>query len=273
MELQPDLFADIDAVAQPAPGSPEETARLVSAADMDDVALVAAIPEAGFADSPLLAAEAGRRRLVEAIPALASLCRRFAGFGANRIVPEQAAALGALAAIGTHDAGQAVSETICQALVQGPTLAVAVAAAAQLNASLPAGILGPLLQHADPAIRATACRCARRSPEILPLLAALLRDHDRTVALSAACALGRLGGTDARPILKALLRERPSREVIEAVSAIADEECMVLLGKVARATPHLAAAALEALESIEHPHAGRVAAATRRLSQSAVGPD
>jgi hypothetical protein len=269
-EHQLDLFADVDAVAQPVPGSAEATVRLVSAADMDDAALVAAIPDAGFAYSPLLAAEAGRRRLVEAVPTLTALCRRFAGFGANRIVPEQAAALGALAAIGTHDAGQAVSEMICRAVVQGPTLAVAVAAAAQLNASLPAGILGSLLQHADPAIRATACRCARRDPHVLSLLLALLRDHDPTVALSAACTLGRLGHSGARPKLKALLHDRPSKEVIESVSTIADEECMVLLGHVARRRPDLAVAVLEALESIDHPHAGRIA---RGLSPSPVGPD
>lgn len=231
---------------------------------MDDAALIAAIPQASLADCSRLAAEAGRRRLAGAIPALAALCRRFTGFGADRLVPEQAAALGALAAIGGHDAGQVVSGMISRAFVQGPTLVVAVAAAAQLHAPLPPNILGSLLQHADPGIRAAACRCARRSPEIIALLIGLLGDRDRTVARSAACALGRLGRSDARPALKQLLREAPSRDVVESVSAIADEECMILLGRLARTTPGLADAAIEALESIDHPRAGAALSALNR---------
>jgi hypothetical protein len=230
--------------------------------------LIAAIPEADLADSSLLAAEAGRRRLAGAIPALAALCRRVAGFGAYRVVPEQAAALRALVEIGSPEAGQVVSRMICRAIVQGPTLAVAVAAAAQLHAPLPASILASLLQHADPGIRAAACRCARRFPEVIALLGGLLGDRDRMVASSAACALGRLGRSDARPALKELLRERPSVDVVEAVSSIADEECMVLLGRLARTTPDLADAAIDALESIDCPRASAIASAVRRLPPS-----
>ena len=234
--------------------------------------MIAAIPEASLADCSLLAAEAGRRRLAGAIPALAALCRRFAGFGEDRLVPEQAAALRALAEIGGHEAGQAVSGMISRAIVQGPTLVVAVAAAARVHAPLPPNVLASLLQHADPGIRAAACRCARRAPEVIALLIGLLDDRDRTVARSAACAHGRLGRSDARPALKELLREAPSRDVVESVSAIADEECMVLLGRLARTTPDLADAAIEALESIDHPRASAIAAAARRPPSSPVGP-
>ena len=234
--------------------------------------MIAAIPDASLADCALLAAEAGRRRLAGAVPALAALCRRFAGFGADRIVPEQAAALSALAAIGGHDAGQVVSRMISRAIVQGPTLAIAVAAAARLHSALPADTLGSLLQHADPGVRAGACRCARRIPEVMVLLIGLLGDRDRMVANSAACALGRLGRNDARPALKKLLREAPSRDVVESVSAIADEECMVLLGRLARTTPDLAGAAIDALESIDHPRASAIAAAARRLPSSPASP-
>lgn len=239
---------------------------------MQDSALIAAIPEAGLADSSVLAAEAGRRQLAGAIPALAALCRRFTGFGADRVVPEQSAALRALLAIGGHEAGQAVSGMICRAVVQGPTLAVAVAVAAQLETRLPADILGSLLRHADPGIRSDACRCARRNPEVMALLVGLLDDLDRTVASSAACALGRMGRSEARPALKELLRRRPSRDVVESVSAIADEECMVLLGRLARTTPDLTDAALYSLENIDHPRASAIAAAIRCTPRSSVGP-
>ena len=43
------------------------------------------------ADGPALALEAGRRGLVTAVPALEELCRRFAGFGLERAVPERVA--------------------------------------------------------------------------------------------------------------------------------------------------------------------------------------
>ncbi|HTE81778.1 MAG TPA: HEAT repeat domain-containing protein [Reyranella sp.] len=269
---QLDLFSD--AAARTEPSSPRSGAgQPVAAVDKDDAALIAAIPETSLSDCSLLAAEAGRRRLAGAIPALAALCRRFTGFGADRIVPEQAAALRALAEIGGHEAGQAVSAMISRAIVQGPTLVVAVDAAARVHAPLPPNVLGSLLQHIDPGIRAAACRCARRSPEVIALLIGLLDDRDRTVAISAACALGRLGRSDARPALKQLLREAPSRDVVESVSAIADEECMVLLGRLARTTPDLADAAIDALESIDHPRASAIAAAARRPPSSLVGPD
>jgi len=268
---QLDLFSDVAARAEPS--APRSARPAVPAADKDDAALIAAIAEAGLADCAVLAAEAGRRRLAAAIPALAALCRRFAGFGANRIVPEQAAALDALAAIGGPDAGQAVSAMISRTIVQGPTLAVAVAAAARLHARLPPAILGSLLQHADPVIRAAACRCARRSPDAMALLIGLLSDRDRTVATSAACTLGLLGHSGALPVLKRLLREGPSRAVVESVSAVADEECMVLLGRLARTRPDLADAAIEALASIDHPRANTIAAAVRSLPSSPAAPD
>jgi hypothetical protein len=75
---------------------------------LDDQALIAAIPDSNLADSIALAAEAGRRQLAPAVPSLETLCRRFSGFGIDRMVPEQAAALQALAAIGGREAAQAV---------------------------------------------------------------------------------------------------------------------------------------------------------------------
>jgi hypothetical protein len=267
-DRQLDLFSDTNPETVPSPAAaPAEAAeRAVVAADLDDDALIASISEAGLADSAALAGEAGRRRLVGAIPALTALCRRLAGFGAGRIVPEQSAALDALAEIGGPDAAQAVSRLISHSVVQGPTLTAAVAVAVRMSAPLPADILGALLRHADPLVRASACRCARRAPETMTLLVGLLHDGDRTVATAAACALGRLGRSEARPALKRLLRERPSREAIEAVSSIADDECMVLLGRIARGTPALADRAIEALEAIDHPRASTVAAAARRLA-------
>jgi hypothetical protein len=65
----------------------------------------------------------------------------------------------------------------------------------------------------------------------------LLDDLNQAVARSAACALGQMGRIEARPMLATLLREEPSKVVIDAVSSVADEECIVLLGRIARSTP------------------------------------
>jgi hypothetical protein len=89
---QLDLFRDIPAPAEPPPS--DGMARPIIASDsIEDDELLVALPNSGIADSIALAAEAGRRRMTAAVPALEALCRRFSGFGADRIVREQAAAL------------------------------------------------------------------------------------------------------------------------------------------------------------------------------------
>jgi HEAT repeat protein len=228
-------------------------------ADLDDAALLAAIPASGLADGPPLAAEAGRRRLGAAIPVLEDYCRRFAGFGVQRALPEQVAALDALAAIGGQEAARSVARIIGRGWVQGPTLATAVADAARLGSQLPADIVAALLRHADRSIRRNACRLARQGPEVTAILVDLLGDLSRDVGMEAACALGHMGRPEAVPLLKHALRQGPSVRVIEAVAPVADEECVVLLGRLARDAPDdFAAAARDALEAVEHPLAARL---------------
>lgn len=265
-ERQLDLFSDVtQGVSQ---GSSQIMRRCLVSSEMDNEELIAAIPGSGLADSCILAAEAGRRRLSAAVPALATLCRRFAGFGTRRAVPEQAAALEGLATIGGRDAAHAVSEMIERAVVQGPTLQIAVRAAARLGSLLSLDALRRLLRHAEPGIRAEACRCARPLPELIAILIDLLNDLDRTVVTSAAFALGRMGKIEARPILKSLLEDDPSADVIDAVTSIADEECLVLLGRIARSSSTLADAALNGLENVDDHRAFTIAAAIRRLRLS-----
>jgi hypothetical protein len=71
------------------------------------------------------------------------------------------------------------------------------------------------------------------------LLRELLDDLHRDVRIAEACALGRLGRSEVRALLVGYLREEPTAELIDAIAPIADEECAVLLGRVARSTPHL----------------------------------
>lgn len=230
---------------------------------LDDDRLVAALHSAGMHDSLELAAEAGRRRLAAAVPALETLCRRFAGFGFDRVVPEQAAALDALAMIGGPDATRAITRLIAKSVVQGPGLQKAVATAARLGAKLPAGLVLGLLRHDDRQIRADACRCARSWPEAIPLLLDLLDDLHSDVRMAAASALGRMGRCEARSLLAGYLREQPSAELIDAIAPVADEDGIILLGRIARTMAGLSEAALNALDAIDHPRAERIAIAIR----------
>jgi hypothetical protein len=265
-QQQLDLFSDRKIGAEHPPV--RSTSRNLVPAELADDGLIAAIPESDLAHGCALAAEAGRRRLAAAVPALAALCRRFAGFGARHRIPEQAAAIEALVVIGGRDAAHAVSEMIERAVVRGPGLQIAVSAAARLSSPISTDALRGLLRHAEPAIRADACRCARPLPALISLLIDLLDDLDDSVAASAACALGRMGRMEALPMLKSLLRDQPSEAVIDAISSIADEECAVLLGRIARSTALLADAALASLENIDHGRAVAIAAAVRRLRLS-----
>jgi hypothetical protein len=232
--------------------------------DLDDDALIAAIPSAGPANCRDLADEAARRRLVRAIPALEALCRRFKGFGLRHAVSEQIAGVRAIAAIGGREAARAVSRIIVDQLVQGPGLAVAINAAALLRCRLSAAISLPLLRHAEPAVRADAARCAHVGAEVIAVLIDLLGDLHSTVAVAAACALGRMGRLEARPGLLRLLRAQPSAEVIDAVSFVADDDCIVALGRIARTRQDVAADAMRALEAIDDERAAAIVAAIRR---------
>src|SRR5215468_2746782 len=151
-EHQLDLFSGADRLIVHASTRSEACCR--AASQMCDEELVTAIPESSLTDSSDLAMEAGRRRLAAAVPALAALCRRLTGYGAHRPVPEQVAAIEGLAMIGSRGAAHAVSQMIEKGVVQGPTLQVAVGAAARLRAPLSADTLAQLLRHAEPAIRA-----------------------------------------------------------------------------------------------------------------------
>jgi hypothetical protein len=53
-------------------------------------------------------------------------------------------------------------------------------------------------------------------------------------------------------------------KLIDAVSSVADEECIVLLGRIARSMPALSDAALDTLESIDHYAAHLASIALRR---------
>ena len=72
------------------------------------------------------------------------------------------------------------------------------------------------------------------------------------------------GRREARPVLLPLLRRRPTPELIEAMAEIADAETLVLLGRIAREQPALAATAKTALEAADDPQAEKILATIAR---------
>ena len=227
---------------------------------LDDTELIVQVAKADVVEAPVVAMEAGRRRLSGAISALEALCLRFAGFGLNRRIPEQEAALDALAMIGGQHARQSVTKMILKGVVQGPSLRTAVAAAAHLKIVLPRDTISKLLQHHDGHVRANACGCVPADPKVLPCLMACLQDHESKVRHAAACALGRLGRNEALAPLTHLLQQAPSADIIDAVTLVANEDCVILLGRIARTCSDLRQAAIEALDAIEHPTAALLVA-------------
>ena len=211
-----------------------------------------------------LAAEAGRRRLGDAVTALVALCNRFVGFGVDFSVPEQVAALEALGAIGGPEASRSVSQMIGKGIVQGPNLAAAATAASRLRVVLPPDVALPLLRHANPSVRAAACACVRAGGDIEATLIELLTDLNGEVATAAACALGEAGRVEARDPLKRYLIEKPSPRVIEALAGVADEEAIVLLARIGRRRSELANSVLSALDEIDHARATAAASGLRQ---------
>lgn len=263
-EWQGDLFSGS---GFPPPGSAEAGEEIPAAAleALDDDCLSAVLSGAGLAASLAIVAEIERRKSAAAIPALERLCRRFAGFGRDRIVPEQVAALRALVGIGGKEAREAVARLIAAAAVEGPGLTTAVEAAADLGSSLPAEHVVSLLRRDDPALRAAACRCLGRGSlsECVATLGDLLGDLHGGVRAAAACALGRMGRWEGRDVLLALLHRDPSAEVIDAIAQIANEDVIVALGRLARDGGARYATVIAALDDIDHPRATQLAAALR----------
>ena len=74
-EQQLDFFSETGVRAEQ-PLQPPRAGLPVAAAELDDDALIAAIPESSLSDSAMLAMEAGQRRLAAAVSPLAALCRR-----------------------------------------------------------------------------------------------------------------------------------------------------------------------------------------------------
>ena len=264
--VQLDLFGDRPEFDRPTRGV---SATPIAPEGLSDEDLIAAISNATLADVSAITAEAGKRRLIAAVPALTALCNRFVGYGERTVAPEQMAALDALGAIGGQEAAHAVARLIARKIVQGPTVLTALTVASQLGVVLPNDAACRLLRDPESSVRAAACCCVRTGHEVIAALLSMMGDPDAEVAIASACALGRMGHAEALGHLKRHLLERPSSRIVEALARVADDDAIVLLARAARARRELTELAISALEEIEGPKALSAADALKRFSRQA----
>lgn len=259
---QLDLFAG-PGVATPAQAEPTNWAP-IDPARLSNAELIAVLPRARQIEVSALTQEVARRELADAVPALEALCRRFFGFGLDREVTEQVAALRCLAALGGRPAAEAVTRLIIAGALRGPGVRVALETASSLGCRLPADHIAALLHDDNPRVREAACQCAPGGAQVIAGLIELLADLHRSVVHAAALALGRLGRREGHAELVELLRTAPCEAVVGALAGIAEDDDWVLLGQAALRRPELTNVVLDALQESEEPRAVAVANGVRR---------
>ena len=178
---------------------------------LSDEELLGRVPGARIAEAGPLCGLVVERGLGDrALPALESLWRRFAGFGQDRLLPEQVAVVETLAKIGTAAARELLAGIVTAPDLPLPLLPVALRAALAVSLRLPATLTGPLLAHGDPEIREFAIRlCAFGRPEFGGL-EACLADTQPGVRRAAAIVLGGFGRDQAKAVLLAELARLPT---------------------------------------------------------------
>ena len=261
-ESQPDLFSErglMDARGAAMPPVPDTP---LAPADLTDEALIAMLPHASMLAAEELCWEAASRGLVEAVPALQQVWRRFAGFGIGTPLVEQRAVLNALARLDCAGARTALRAIILSKGLPASLLPAALGAAAEAGLSLPAGFVGPLLEHEDAAVRAAAFALAPRAAVPVELLRDGLGDPSAAVRRLAAIAMGNTGDAGATAPLAAELARNPSAAAIKALASIGDEDAIVHLGRCAERHPALAGMVMDALRDMDSPRADRL---VRRL--------
>ena len=257
---QTDLFGDRGTVTPVA----VRAARPPCPDTLSDEDILDRLPGAGIAEAGLLCTLVVERGLGDrALPALESLWRRFAGFGQDRLLPEQVAVVETLAKIGTAAAREMLAGIVTAPELPFPLLPTALRAALAVSLRLPGTFTGPLLAHGDPEIREFAIwLCALGRPEFEGL-EACLADTQPAVRRAAAIVLGGFGRDRAKAILLAELARHPTGDVVDALATIADDDIVVHLGRCAEAHPELAGRIAAELEEMQTPRSLKIASRIR----------
>ena len=236
--------------------------------------LLGRLPGAGIAEAGPLCGLVVERGLGDrALPALESLWRRFAGFGQDRLLPEQVAVVETLAKIGTAAASEMLAGIVTAADLPPVLLPWALRAALAVSLRLPATFTGPLLAHGDPEIREFAIRlCALGRPEFEGL-EACLADTQPAVRRAAAIVLGGFGRDRTKTVLLAELARHPTGDVVDALASIADDDIVVHLGRCAERHPELAGRIAIELEQLETPKSLKISSRIRGRIDDRISSD
>ena len=188
-----------------------------------------------------LIAEVERRREAAAVPRLLKVCRRHAGFDRARAVPEVAAALKALAAMGAAEPARAILRLVTQDALGPLSVAAALDYFAALRHRPAAALLDLCFGDESLAVREAACALAAAIGQHVSIetLLELRTDREPRVADAALIALGYLGYRPVKEALEARLRTaRPAEipKVVESLAGVADAETAVTLGRAAEGT-------------------------------------
>ena len=217
----------------------DEISAMTAAALLD--ALDAGLETATTGPLLLLIAEVGRRREAAAAPRLLKVCRRHAGFDRARAVPEVAAALKALAAMGAAEPARAILRLVTQDALGPLSVAAALDYFAALRHRPAAALLDLCFGDESLAVREAACALAAAIGQhgCTETLLELRTDREPRVADAALIALGNLGYRPVKEALEARLRTaRPAEipKVVESLAGVADAETAVTLGRAAEGT-------------------------------------
>ena len=241
---------------------------------LSDEDILSRLPGARIAEAGPLCSLVVERGLGDrALPALESLWRRFAGFGQDRLLPEQVAVVETLAKIGTAHAREMLAGIVTAPGLPLPLLPTALRAVLAVSLRLPATFTGPLLAHGDPEIREFAIRlCAFGRPEFEDL-EACLADTQPTVRRAAAIVLGGFGRDRAKAVLLAELARHPTGDVVDALAGIADDDIVVHLGRCAGMHPELAGRIAAELEEMQTPRSLKIASRIRGRMDGRISSD
>ncbi len=256
---QLDLFAERGRVTPRHVPDPGASSAATPVETLTDDELLESIPKTGPSNIEAVCSQLVSRSLETAVPALEALWRRFVGFGVEKPLREQLAIVNTLARLGGRDARLALRRIVLSRSLPASLLPTALQAAVDSGLALPARFVRPLLDHGDAAVRGAAFALAARTNVAADRLREGLSDRSATNRRLAAIALGLRGDSGARQPLYDALARAPSTEVIEAITAVWDDDAIVHLGRCARRHPRLAGAVLDALRDIGSPRARSVA--------------
>ena len=267
---QTDLFGDRGTVAPVA----APAARSPCPDTLSDEELLDRLPGAGIVEAGRLCSLVVERGLGDrALPALESLWRRFAGFGQDRLLPEQVAVVETLAKIGTASARELLAGIVTAPELPPVLLPRALRAALAVSLRLPKTFTGPLLAHGDPEIREFAIRLSAFGRPEFEGLEACLADTHAAVRRAAAIVLGGFGRERAKAVLLAELARQPGGDVVDALATIADDDIVVHLGRCAEMHPELAGRIAMELEHMETPRSLKIANRIRGRMEDRISSD